>query len=100
MARTVLTEESSASYSAYSSIWEGIEHCLELLGGPSGASCCGLGPFLWRSAAVVFECEWVWMCACGRLLIQECEDSPGVVGLPLMGDKGPRCGLHCDSWAI
>lgn len=32
--------------------------------------------------------------------MQECEDSPGVVGVTSDGDKGPKCGLHCDSSAI
>lgn len=58
--------------------------------GPSGASHCG--HFLWQSAAVVFEGEWVWMCACGRQLMQECEGSPGVVGVTSDEGQGSQMG--------
>lgn len=61
---------------------------LELPGSPCGVSHSGLRHFLWQNAAVVFEGEWV--CACGGLLMQECEDSPGVVGVTSDGGQGSQ----------
>lgn len=98
MVGTVLAEESPASYSAQSCTWEGSEHCLELCGVPLVPPTVGI--FFGK---VQLWCLRVSGCGCvpvGDSWCRSVKIPQELWGLPLMRDKGPRCGLHCDSWAI